>query len=96
MDRHEVIDGTCAAEVDCSTETLSWLAILLLLNQYPALPVSAPKLDVAHTKSSPLKDTTMTRIIKLAIIVEMPFRDLRFLFALDLADLTVDTFSIPL
>ena len=92
MDRHEVIDGTCAAEVDCSTETLSWLAILLLLNQYPALPVSAPKLDVAHTKSSPLKVTTMTRFIKLALIVEIPFRDLRIPFTPDLAYPTVATF----
>jgi hypothetical protein len=59
--------------------------MLRLLNQYPAPPVYAPKLEVAHTKSSPLSDTTMISMVRLAMIVEMAFRDLRLFFALDLA-----------
>ena len=38
VDRHEVIDGTCAAEVDCFDGDLSWFATLRLENQYPAPP----------------------------------------------------------
>src|SRR6267378_839750 len=60
-----------------STDGLSWLAMLRLENQYPAPPWKAPKLVIAHTNNRELRLTTMTSIIKLAIIVAMPRLDLR-------------------
>src|SRR5712691_2562933 len=61
-----------------STDNLSWLAMLRLENQYPAPPWYAPKLEIAHTKRRELRATTMTSMVKLAMIVLMPRLDLRF------------------
>src|SRR5437899_12540852 len=61
-----------------STEGLSWFAMLRLENQYPAPPWWAPKLEIAQTKSRELEVTTMTSIIRFAMIVLMPRLDLRF------------------
>src|SRR6266487_386307 len=61
-----------------STDGLSWFAMLRLENQYPAPPWYAPKLEIAQTKSRELRVTTMTSIIKLAMIVLMARLDLRF------------------
>src|SRR5438876_10139331 len=52
--------------------------MLRLKNQYPAPPWKAPKLEIAQTKSRELRVTTMTSIIRLAMIVLMPRLDLRF------------------
>src|SRR2546426_1622037 len=52
--------------------------MLRLENQYPAPPWYAPKLEIAQTKRRELRVTTMTSIIKLAMIVLMARRDLRF------------------
>src|SRR5438876_10340053 len=52
--------------------------MLRLKNQYPAPPWKAPKLEIAQTKSRELRVTTMTSIIRLAMIVLMARRDLRF------------------
>src|SRR5437899_13102785 len=74
-----------------STLSLSWLAKLLLENQYPAPPVYAPKLEIDHTNSNELSETTITSMVKLAIIVLIAFRDLwlrRFLFSAHLIILT--------
>src|SRR5438445_10571296 len=59
-----------------STLSLSWLAKLLLENQYPAPPVYAPKLEIDQTNSNALSETTITSIDRLAIIVLMDFREL--------------------
>src|SRR6267378_5748917 len=61
-----------------STDTLSWFAMLRLENQYPAPPWYAPKLEIAQTKRRELRLTTMTSIVKLAMIVLIPRLDLRF------------------
>src|SRR5713101_9037414 len=61
-----------------STDTRSWFAMLRLENQYPAPPWYAPKLEIAHTKRRELRATTMTSMVRLAMIVLMPRRDLRF------------------
>src|SRR5467141_4503060 len=61
-----------------STDTRSWLAMLRLENQYPAPPWYAPKLEIAHTKRRELRATTMTSMVRLAMIVLIPRLDLRF------------------
>jgi hypothetical protein len=61
-----------------STDNLSWLAMLRLENQYPAPPWYAPKLEIAHTKRRELRLTTMTSMVRLAMIVLMPLLDRRF------------------
>src|SRR5207249_10760101 len=60
------------------TDGLSWFATLRLENQYPAAAWEAQKLEIAQTKSRELRVTTMTSIIRLAMIVLMARRDLRF------------------
>src|SRR5207245_7748589 len=65
--------------------------MLRLENQYPAPPVYAPKLEIDQTNSNELSETTITSIVRLAIIVLMAFRDLwlrRFLFSAHLIILT--------
>src|SRR3989442_14918622 len=52
--------------------------MLRLENQYPAPPCEAPKLEMAQTKRRELRLTTMTSMVKLAMIVLMPRLDRRF------------------
>src|SRR2546428_8202048 len=62
--------------------------MLRLENQYPAPPWYAPKLEMAQTKRRELRLTTMTSMVKLAMIVLMPRLDRRFFFITPFAHFT--------